>query len=139
MSFGLVLLAFGAGFLSFVSPCVLPLVPIYLGYLSGAAVTPGGLAIARREVLSHALAFILGFTTIFIAIWSALFALSQVVDKSLLSHLAGLNEVGRLVELWPDVRRRMGYDSRPAPKREPLRELPRPATNWARPRRLLPG
>ncbi len=90
MSIGLILLAFGAGFLSFVSPCVLPLVPIYIGYLSGAAVTPEGLMVARRETLSHAFAFILGFTTIFVAIWSALFALTQLVDKQLLAHLSGL-------------------------------------------------
>lgn len=108
MNPGLVILAFGAGFLSFVSPCVLPLVPIYLGYLSGAAVGPapvgptpaghghtGGAAavsmvVARREVMTHALAFVLGFTTIFVAIWSALFALTQVVDKSLLAHISGL-------------------------------------------------
>jgi cytochrome c-type biogenesis protein len=90
MSLALIVLAFGAGLLSFVSPCVLPLVPIYLGYLSGAAVTPEGITVARREILSHALAFILGFTTIFIAIWSAFFALTQVVDKLLLAHIAGL-------------------------------------------------
>lgn len=90
MSIGLLALAFGAGFLSFVSPCVLPLVPIYIGYLSGAAVTAEGVMVARRETLTHALAFVLGFTTIFVAIWSALFALTQVVDKWLLSHIAGL-------------------------------------------------
>jgi len=90
MSIGLIILAFGAGFLSFVSPCVLPLVPIYIGYLSGAAVTPEGMLVARRDTLTHALAFVLGFTTIFVAIWSALFALTQVLDKLLLSHIAGV-------------------------------------------------
>ncbi len=90
MSTGLIALAFGAGFLSFLSPCVLPLVPIYIGYLSGAAVTPEGVAVARRDTLSHALAFVLGFTTIFVAIWSALFALTQVIDKLALAHISGL-------------------------------------------------
>ena len=98
MSPALIALAFGAGFLSFLSPCVLPLVPIYLGYLSGAGISVGAqsavhsadVQVVRREVLSHALAFVLGFTTIFVAIWSALFALTQVVDKLLLSHLAGI-------------------------------------------------
>jgi hypothetical protein len=52
---------------------------------------------------------------------------------------AGLIAVGRLIELWPDVRGRMGYDPRPAPSREPLRQLQGLATNWERPRRLLPG
>lgn len=90
MSLGLVTLAFGAGFLSFLSPCVLPLVPIYIGYLSGAAVTPEGVTVARRETLSHALSFVLGFTTIFVAIWSALFALTQLIDKLTLAHISGV-------------------------------------------------
>lgn len=90
MSLGLVTLAFGAGFLSFLSPCVLPLVPIYIGYLSGAAVTPEGVMVARRDTLSHALSFVLGFTTIFVAIWSALFALTQIVDKLTLAHISGI-------------------------------------------------
>ncbi len=108
MSVPLVILAFGAGFLSFVSPCVLPLVPIYLGYLSGAAVTgtrtvgavagnaatrmdaSKELVVSRGQVMAHALAFVLGFTTIFIAIWSALFALTQFFDKFLLAHISGV-------------------------------------------------
>src|SRR5581483_10417879 len=105
MSVPLVILAFGAGFLSFVSPCVLPLVPIYLGYLSGAAVTgtrtvgavagarvdaSNELIVSRGQVMAHALAFVLGFTTIFISIWSALFAFTQFFDKFLLAHISGV-------------------------------------------------
>lgn len=85
-----VLIAFGAGLLSFLSPCVLPMVPIYLGYLSGAAVTPEGIVTARREALTHAAAFVLGFTLIFIAIWSALSALTFVLSKADLAHIAGV-------------------------------------------------
>ena len=90
MTIGLIVLAFGAGLLSFVSPCVLPLVPIYIGYLSGAAVTADGVMVDRRETLSHALAFVLGFTTIFIALGSALFALSDLIGKLTLAHVAGV-------------------------------------------------
>ncbi len=85
-----VLLAFGAGLLSFLSPCVLPMVPIYLGYLSGAAVTPEGLVAARREAITHAGAFVLGFTLIFVAIWSALSVLTTFLSKSDLAHIAGV-------------------------------------------------
>lgn len=132
MSPGLILLAFGAGFLSFVSPCVLPLVPIYLGYLSGAAIAPsiensgGGTAamiVARREVMMHALAFVLGFTAVFVAIWSALFALTQFIDKYWLAHISGviliifgINMLGiiRIPLLYRDTRvqlapRELGY------------------------------
>ncbi|HEX9075017.1 MAG TPA: cytochrome c biogenesis protein CcdA, partial [Anaerolineae bacterium] len=85
-----VLLAFGAGLLSFLSPCVLPMVPIYLGYLSGAAVTPEGLVTARRETVAHAAAFVLGFTLIFIAIWSALSVLTSLLSKNDMAHIAGV-------------------------------------------------
>lgn len=84
------LIAFGAGVLSFLSPCVLPLVPIYIGYLSGAAVTPNGIISARRNAVAHAGAFVLGFTLIFIAIWSALSALTIVFSKSDIGHIAGV-------------------------------------------------
>ncbi|MBI4673261.1 MAG: cytochrome c biogenesis protein CcdA, partial [Chloroflexi bacterium] len=52
--------------------------------------TPEGVTVPRGQVLTHALAFVLGFTTIFVAIWSALFALTQVVDKLLLAHISGI-------------------------------------------------
>lgn len=90
MNIPLYMLAFGAGLLSFLSPCVLPLVPIYIGYLSGAAITAEGVTVPRGQVMTHALAFVLGFTTIFVAIWSALFALTQVIDKILLAHISGV-------------------------------------------------
>lgn len=95
MSFPLLFLAFGAGMLSFLSPCVLPLVPIYLGYLSGAVVSPaatpsGVSSVQRGQVMTHALVFVLGFTTIFVAIWSAFFALTQFVDKILLGQISGV-------------------------------------------------
>ena len=63
-----------AGFVSFLSPCVLPVVPAYLGQLGavGATVAMGGVAAAiqpraadRWRVLFHAFAFVLGFTAIF--------------------------------------------------------------------------
>ncbi len=85
-----ILIALSAGLLSFFSPCVLPMVPIYIGYLSGAAVTPAGVVTARRDAVAHAAAFVLGFTLIFVAIWSALSALTYVLSKSDLGHIAGV-------------------------------------------------
>ncbi len=66
------------------------MVPIYIGYLSGAAVTPEGVVTARRDAVTHAAAFVLGFTLIFVAIWSALSALTFVLSKSDLGHIAGI-------------------------------------------------
>jgi cytochrome c-type biogenesis protein len=63
-----VVLAFGAGVLSFLSPCVLPLVPVYLGYLTGSTIG-GEKAPKRITVLLHALSFGLGFSLVFVLLF----------------------------------------------------------------------
>lgn len=62
--------AFLAGLLSFISPCVLPLIPVYLGYLSGSTIT-GDQPPPRKLVFSHALLFVAGFTFIFVVVFGA--------------------------------------------------------------------
>ena len=62
--------AFGAGLISFVSPCVLPLAAPYLCFLAGASVEAlvnEGETKARRDILVTALLFVAGFTTVFVA------------------------------------------------------------------------
>ena len=65
-----ILFALAAGLLSFISPCCLPMVPAYVGYLSGrVAATPAGVQIAdRRATFFHALFFVLGFGAVFTAL-----------------------------------------------------------------------
>ena len=58
--------AFSAGLLSFLSPCVLPLVPVYITHLSGATFEHGRLVSNRRATFTHALVFVSGFSAIFI-------------------------------------------------------------------------
>lgn len=62
------LLAFSAGVLSFVSPCVLPLVPIYITHLSGASVDHGRITADRRVTFAHAVAFVAGLSLVFIVL-----------------------------------------------------------------------
>jgi len=61
-------LAFVAGLFSFLSPCVLPLVPVYIGYLSGTAVA--GEKVVGLQTLAHAVAFVGGFSAVFVALGS---------------------------------------------------------------------
>jgi cytochrome c-type biogenesis protein len=61
-----VAIAFGAGMLSFLSPCVLPLVPAFLVDIAGAAAVAGT---RRAFTVAHALAFVLGFSSVFTLIW----------------------------------------------------------------------
>lgn len=75
--------AFVAGLLSFASPCVLPLVPAYLGFLTGAgAVTvdaePNGTAV-RRRAIGLSLAFVAGFGTVFVALGATASGLGRLV------------------------------------------------------------
>lgn len=83
-------IALSAGLLSFLSPCVLPLVPVYVGYLSGAAITPDGMATARRAAVTHAFVFVVGFTLIFVALWGALSVLTVIFTKAELARVAGV-------------------------------------------------
>ena len=75
MSVGLVA-AFLAGALSISSPCVLPLVPLYLAHLAGVGGT--GQEPDRRTVLVHALAFVIGFGAIFVLFGVSLGALGGI-------------------------------------------------------------
>lgn len=77
-----VAVAFSAGLFSFLSPCVLPLFPSYLSFITGMSVgdlTGDLTAAARRRVLLHALAFIVGFSVVFVALGASFSAASQVL------------------------------------------------------------
>ena len=69
------LLAFVSGLLSFFSPCVLPLVPSYLIFISGISFdtfTDPEAGRYRKLVLSHSIAFVLGFSLVFVSLASRL-------------------------------------------------------------------
>ncbi len=61
-----VAIAFGAGILSFLSPCVLPLVPAFLVNMAGEAAISGT---QRMRTFAHALAFVVGFSAVFTLLW----------------------------------------------------------------------
>lgn len=75
-TFGL-LVAFSAGLLSFLSPCVLPLVPSYVTFITGLSLDE--VRTARRTAVIHALLFILGFSLIFIALGATASVLGRVL------------------------------------------------------------
>jgi cytochrome c-type biogenesis protein len=86
-----------AGIISFLSPCVLPLVPPYLCYMAGVSLDQltgtSEERIARRHVFQSALAFVLGFTTVFVLLGAAASAVGQLVRQ----YLDVLSIVGGLV------------------------------------------
>ena len=76
-------IAFLAGLVSFLSPCVLPLVPAYIGYLGGAVVTPEGVVVQRRDALLHATAFVLGFSAIFVILGASVGLVGYLLQDSI--------------------------------------------------------
>ena len=104
-----------AGLVSFLSPCVLPLVPPYLVYLTGATIehleNEEAAAASRRAVMISAILFVLGFSTVFVALgasaslvgaliraWSAqLSILAGVVIIAMGLHFLGLTRIGLLM------------------------------------------
>lgn len=97
-------LAFLAGLASFLSPCVLALVPAYIGYLGGRTVTASGEFVSdRKTTFSHGIAFVVGFSIVFIALGAAasvigdiLFDLREVLAKigGVLVVIFGLHTIG---------------------------------------------
>jgi len=104
-----------AGLISFLSPCVLPLVPPYLVYLTGATIehvaNKEEAATSKRAVMLSALLFVLGFSTVFVALgasasliggliraWSAqLSILAGIVIIVMGLHFLGLTRIGLLM------------------------------------------
>lgn len=88
---GKLLLAFGGGMLSFLSPCVLPLVPGYLSMMSGVGASQ--LAVAThtdtRKLVRSTLLFVAGFTVVFTLLGAGASAAGQL----LITHQRGLNQI----------------------------------------------
>ena len=109
-------LAFTAGLLSFLSPCVLPLVPSYLAYVGGSG------AEKRALLIRNALLFVLGFSMIFIALGASASALGSLlranrevltIGGGVLVILFGLVLLGliRLPVLMRDTRVQAKHDA----------------------------
>ena len=105
-----------AGLVSFLSPCVLPLVPPYLIYLTGATIehvaNDEPISSSRRAVMTSAIMFVLGFSTVFVALgasasliggliraWSAqLSVVAGIVIIAMGLHFLGLTRIGFLMQ-----------------------------------------
>jgi cytochrome c-type biogenesis protein len=119
-------IAFLAGLVSFVSPCVLPLMPAYLSLLTGESLedlksSPS--AKARVQTLVHAVAFVIGFSVIFVALGLGASAIGGVLDANrvliaqiggVLVVILGLHMMGmiRIPYLMRDARVHVVHDRR---------------------------
>ena len=81
--------ALAAGILSFLSPCILPLVPVYIANIAGSSVltdSPPG----RGYILLHTVSFIAGFSLVFIALGASLGLVGAMIPTQLLQNIAGV-------------------------------------------------
>ncbi len=89
--------AFVAGLLSFLSPCVLPLIPSYITYITGLSFAdlqeqhPSHLV--RRKTFLHSIGFILGFTTVFVLLGAS----ATMIGSLLQQHAAAIRKIGGLL------------------------------------------
>jgi cytochrome c-type biogenesis protein len=81
--------AFVAGLLSAITPCVLPLVPGYLSAVSAIEVDRLGERGAARRVVAASVPFVAGFTAVFVLLGAAAAAVASTVDKSTQTEIAG--------------------------------------------------
>jgi cytochrome c-type biogenesis protein len=87
------LTSFGAGIVSFLSPCVLPLVPGYISYVAGDALAVSGEPLRPLAALRDSLCFVLGFSTVFVMLGASATSLGQL----LLAYRYEANLVGGAV------------------------------------------
>ena len=121
--------AFGAGLLSFVSPCVLPLAAPYLCFLAGASVealADESETKARRDILITAVLFVAGFSTVFVGLGATASALGSVLRQwsHALSIVAGIGVIVMGLHF-------LGIFKIGAMLREKRLELEKPAGLWS--------
>ncbi len=119
--------AFSAGLLSFVSPCVLPLVPSYISYITGLSVEQLADADTRTRyrwaIVANSLIFIAGFSTVFIAFGAS----ASFLGQALITYQEHLRKLGGVIIIvfglyllgllnfnWLKMERRMHFRTRPA-------------------------
>ena len=124
------LAAFGAGLLSFISPCVLPLIPGYLSYISGLSLDEmrgtGAIEVpasVRSRVIWSSVAFIIGFSLVFVALGASASFIGQFLMSRLtimgriagvIIVLFGLHTMGLLRIDWLYQEKRVQTNRRPA-------------------------
>jgi cytochrome c-type biogenesis protein len=115
--------AFAAGVISFLSPCVLPLVPAYVAHLTGLGAAPEATA-GRRETMAHALAFVSGFGVIFTVIGASVGLAGSLITDAMPTFekiagvfliVLGLNLMGVIRIPWLYRTYQIGVTASPQP------------------------
>lgn len=92
------LLAFGAGLLSFISPCSLPLYPAFLSYITGVSISDlkREKGILRRKAFTHTILFLVGFSIIFLALGLS----TSLIGTFFLDYQDLLRQLGAIIMVF---------------------------------------
>ncbi len=87
-----IFVAFAAGMLSFLSPCIFPLIPAYVSHLTGSSFQEGKLVVHRGKLILQSLSFIVGFSLIFIAMGASASFIGRFFaeERELVQRISGL-------------------------------------------------
>jgi len=87
-----VLFAFTAGMLSFLSPCVFPLIPAYVANLTGSTLGNNRIEVSKSLLLARSLSFIMGFSLIFVMMGASASVLGQIFthNRDIVQKISGL-------------------------------------------------
>ena len=90
-----IFLAFGAGFLSFISPCCLPLYPAFLSYITGVSVTElkEENAMMQKRAMLHTIFFLIGFSSIFIMLGMS----TSFIGKFFMQYSDLIRQIGAIL------------------------------------------
>lgn len=93
-----IFIAFGAGFLSFISPCVLPLYPAFLSYITGMSVNElkEDNKKVNKQALMHTILFLIGFSSIFIMLGFT----TSFISEFLITYQDTIRQVGAIVIIF---------------------------------------
>ena len=93
-----VFIAFGAGFLSFVSPCVLPLYPVFLSYITGMSVSEINEENSKlnKKAVIHTISFLIGFSAIFIM----MVFVTTYISEFLLTYQDIIRQLGAILIIF---------------------------------------
>ncbi len=118
--------AFLAGLLSFISPCLLPLIPAYFAFISGYSIeelTENPEAAVRGRILAATISFVMGFSVVFILMGASASYIGSMVAqyKDIIRIIGGLLIIGLGIHMTGIIRiRALEKDNRIAPSRKPL-------------------
>lgn len=90
VSFGI---AFLAGIISFLSPCVFPLVPVYLAQLTGGSISNHELQAESKVIMLRSIGFVIGFSIIFLLLGAS----STLLGKLFLAYRSWIEKIGGLI------------------------------------------